>query len=727
MALQDILAELAVNMRLDTAQFSAGVSKAEAQTSRLERRLQTFQKRAGGIGKTLASLGGGLVAGFAAGFGVQALVRATGAALEYAGSLAEVAQQVGVTAKDLQVLRFAGGQVGISTEEMDKALQKFTKSLGDARNGSAEAIKTFKALGFNDADIAKLDAHQALLKTADGIAKVGDRATRASPEVRLFGKAGQQLDPLLSQGSRGMNELARAAEELGIVLSDEQIRKADETADKLTALKTVLSARIAGVVADNSGAILSLASALGTLVSSIGDAINGWKRFVAEVKGGAAFIPLLLNPATFAIGAPLYDNAANRAVGGSSSVTVKLPPARPVSAPPPPGGGLGNFLAGEGGGKKGPSAADLAEKAMRERLAALTKAHDYDERELRAQEDILRAQQEISHDYVERTSIGVQLLDLDRQNYKAQLDYEVQQNKISKGAEGISQAQADTLLAMYDRADAAKRTALLDTEELDRQETFNRLEAVTFDLKRAQLEGESSLAETAAARRKVELEILDLANREKKERLERIIKESKDWADIEAARRELAAMPAQAAADRANVLKGTRGPGEDFLATLPTTAAKMNEALERVQVEGLQGLEQGILDVITGVKSMGDAFRDVAKQILTDLLRIGIQRAIIAPLANALFGAAGGLAGARAAGGPVLSGSAYLVGEKGPEIFMPHSTGKIISNDSSRRMMRDHRGGGVMQNFYVSTPDANSFHRSQRQILTSARRRLGTS
>jgi hypothetical protein len=114
MALQDVLAELAVNLRLDSAAYSAGVDKASQKTTQLERRLSAFQKSAGGIGKTMASLAGGLTAGFAAGFGIDAIVRATQAALEYAGSLAETAQQLGVTARDLQVFRFAAGQVGVS-------------------------------------------------------------------------------------------------------------------------------------------------------------------------------------------------------------------------------------------------------------------------------------------------------------------------------------------------------------------------------------------------------------------------------------------------------------------------------------------------------------------------------------------------------------------------------------------------------------------------------------
>jgi hypothetical protein len=50
---------------------------------------------------------------------------------------------------------------------------------------------------------------------------------------RLFGKAGAKLDNLLSGAEGRLNDLSDAAEKLGIVLSDEQIQKADETADKI--------------------------------------------------------------------------------------------------------------------------------------------------------------------------------------------------------------------------------------------------------------------------------------------------------------------------------------------------------------------------------------------------------------------------------------------------------------------------------------------------------------
>jgi len=38
--------------------------------------------------------------------------------------------------------------------------------------------------------------------------------------------------------------------------------------------------------------------------------------------------------------------------------------------------------------------------------------------------------------------------------------------------------------------------------------------------------------------------------------------------------------------------------------------------------------------------------------------------------------------GARAAGGPVMSGGTYLVGERGPELFTPGTSGSITPNSA---------------------------------------------
>lgn len=110
--------------------------------------------------------------------------------------------------------------------------------------------------------------------------------------------------------------------------------------------------------------------------------------------------------------------------------------------------------------------------------------------------------------------------------------------------------------------------------------------------------------------------------------------------------------------------------------------------------------------------------------------------------------------GPRAAGGPVRHGMAYLVGEEGPELFMPHKAGTIIPHRANGGMVDalspylvGERGGelyvpadlqnlgrgadrwmggrSVVNNFNITTPDANSFRASQGQIMSQAARAMG--
>jgi len=672
-----LIGALRVSLSAETSAFEAGMKRSQRQAANTAKSIQ------GSFSGLKGVLGAGL-AGFIGALSVGALLRASKAALDYAGSLAEVAQQVGVTARDLQVLRFAGGQVGISTEQMDKALQKFTKSLGDARNGSAEAIKTFKALGFTDQDIKRLDAHEALLKTADGLEKVGDRASRASPEVRLFGKAGQQLDTLLSQGSRGINELADAAEKLGIVLSDEQIRNADRTADKIEALKTVLSANIASAVADNAEGIFTLVNALAQLVSIIPKAIQGWKAFFAVTATAANAMAHLENPVTALqrLGAK-QNNAslASRFAADRAAIAMKKAGT---------GSGLPNFLASGGGGRKARED-HSAEKALRE-------AFQFDQEVRRANIDILNAKKDLAADYTEQTSISIQILDAERAAYVAELQYQV-------AAKEKTSAQAAQLQAAYDSKDALERKALLDEEEAKRAEEFQTLRQHDFDRQRDLLEARSDIAETASERRKIELELLRIAYEQKKQALQNIIETSKSFQEIEDARRDLENLKKTQPLAQQSVLQNTQGPLEQFFSTVPKTAAEAQEAMERLQVMGIDGAINSIVALTDGFQSFRDTAISAIKQVIAELLRMQLMKLALNLFGSAVGGfnsaglvsgnlsalsASGGIAlGSsgggllpRAHGGSVIRGHGYLIGERGPEIFMPKLSGSIIPSSS---------------------------------------------
>jgi hypothetical protein len=97
---------------------------------------------------------------------------------------------------------------------------------------------------------------------------------------------------------------------------------------------------------------------------------------------------------------------------------------------------------------------------------------------------------------------------------------------------------------------------------------------------------------------------------------------------------------------------------------------------------------QGMANVIV----QGEKLRDTLKNIGKLLASAAIQKAISVLLTGGLggagfFGKGGGIFGTilgkltgKAVGGPVFSNTPYIVGERGPELFMPNRSGSIVPN-----------------------------------------------
>ena len=116
----------------------------------------------------------------------------------------------------------------------------------------------------------------------------------------------------------------------------------------------------------------------------------------------------------------------------------------------------------------------------------------------------------------------------------------------------------------------------------------------------------------------------------------------------------------------------------------------MTDAITSASMAFTDDLVQGIMD---GKSALG-SFKDFAKSIVSQIITTFIKMKIVTPILNAAFGAMGmpKLSGA-AGGGRASFGQPMLVGERGPELFVPNQHGRIMNNADSRSAMG---GSGIV-------------------------------
>jgi len=118
---------------------------------------------------------------------------------------------------------------------------------------------------------------------------------------------------------------------------------------------------------------------------------------------------------------------------------------------------------------------------------------------------------------------------------------------------------------------------------------------------------------------------------------------------------------------------------------------KLNELYSSIASTVETGLVDAIEGAINGTKTLGDVARSVFTQIQRSLISFGV---------NAFLGGLPGIGGFfRADGGPVSRGKSYIVGERGPEMFTPGSSGMITPN---------HELGGSSTNVVVNVDASGS-------------------
>lgn len=145
-------------------------------------------------------------------------------------ALSDTADKLGISVERLQELRFAAQEVGVQTSALDVGMQRFIRRVAEAQQGTGELKGVLEQynIAVRDSSGRTRDVMDVLKDLADVVANTEDSQEQLRIAFKAFDTEGAALVNVLKKGADGLDEFARRANDLGVVIDDELVRKADE-------------------------------------------------------------------------------------------------------------------------------------------------------------------------------------------------------------------------------------------------------------------------------------------------------------------------------------------------------------------------------------------------------------------------------------------------------------------------------------------------------------------
>lgn len=670
---QDDLAKLVIRLEAQNAGLRRGLDGARRDVTKaakaMETPLQKFSRgfdaemrglagSAGRLGGALSSLGP-VGIGLAASFGGAALalreaIKLADQAVVSLSALQNTAEKLGVTTDALQELRFASEQVGVPAQQLDVAFQRFTRRLAEAQQGSGKLVGVLQQynIAVRNADGSSRAATDVLRDLADAAkgAESGQEALRIA--FKAFDSEGAALVNLLKQGREGIDNYAKAARDAGVVIDAHIVKNARDAGDKLNALQQQNEA----------------------MLNRIGSVFIEWSLTFEKV-----------NASIIAAIADIADAFASNEFKSADSLRQRL-------------------VEIEGDMKSLSESIYDAEQAM---------AQTGDTVPLRSIDAMKNSLQRLRNEYE-----------------KIQTMLATPAEKPAEGTTAPGQIAAEASAAVSQIEALQQRLDDLTRTELGR-DTFAAFRAAGVvdeagNIKAgAEMQAEKIrglVAEIAAQetlnKRRAEARSIVNANKTAEERLAEQIANVKALMDD-------GLISLDEYTDSVIRLKIAN---EKASATVPTIADEIDDFakdLRDVGERAVSSFEDALLSLGDSTRPVADSFKAMINSIIQDIARLVLRRTIMGPLGTIfdgllsstgpIFGGGGGAlpftstpgpgvpsaigVSAFADGGNPPVGVPSLVGERGPELFVPRVAGTIIPNDKMG-------GGGmavtVVQNINVT-------------------------
>lgn len=213
----------------------------------------------------------------------------------------KTARRLGMSMTSFQNMGQVAEEAGVSMGQMGTLLTFMTRNLGNLANGSASAQKAFGRLGLTMADLQGLSPERQFELVSQRIMALPTAAERTTAAMAIFGRQGAMAMGLIADASSGaISEVAKLREQLGLNLTDTQVKGIEMMNDAVGRMSLVFQGFINQFVAELAPAITTVAN---LFVQFFAKNTSGFTmaKTMAMAFGGA--IKFLAGTVTFLYGA----------------------------------------------------------------------------------------------------------------------------------------------------------------------------------------------------------------------------------------------------------------------------------------------------------------------------------------------------------------------------------------------------------------------------------------
>jgi lambda family phage tail tape measure protein len=712
-------------------------------TTQAQQNLARLNQSLGRTGEVFGNLKTAVV-----GFALGGFIKQT---FDMANSLTDSAKAAGLSTATLLAFSRAVQVSGGTMESAAGGVDNFSQAVDSAATGAVQAQDRFLQLGITLQDLRTLSEEEIFKRTIQGLATIDDTSKRAAIAMSIMGRAGKgvefgnvaekmkQMAAESERMSESFNHAADARENINrtltlfqskLLLALEPISKlANAVLESGKAVETFLKVVI------NIGLIVASFTLLGKAVQAVRIGIAalaaGWTALVEFFSVGAAGISqfglIMENLGLVGFAARLRIIGSLLAQVGSWALN-SIPGLASLAG--------AFYLLIE--------AIVAAGQAMGKWLGITEEAAAKDKEHTDAKREVIDAykkqRQEIEYTVVafgRANKLIIDQINLDNQligKSKEYADATKAQEEIFKRAadesEKLRKAKSELsaeekragLGEVYDKQiKKIQETAAADAERVTRATAnANKLQAI----EQVRLYGiQNEIAKTNELKTiQDDIAKLTLTEIEKKYYdIDAAAQASaKSAIEAEQARINRKLTPEEAAKYYAESIKGTeelkKKQAEQYTESRKFSTGwkqAMNEYVENATNGAQQAADifrkatQGMEDVfINFVKTGKLSFKSLVNSLMEDMLRADFKR-LVAGISGSSGSSNGGIFGGKiipgflASGGPASSNQAYIVGERGPELFVPNVNGTVVPNSNL--------GGGTNVTYNIQAVDASSF------------------